>query len=1105
MSYERYEDTECSSLEGKERFLCFMLKNLFWFDKPELSFGVYRVFKKKKKLIEKVLGEIANDIENKLTEEGSFEKLKGFVMENTEELLSKIERDRIEKSSDIDRLIETLRKIREDYEIQLEEAPEEDKEGLQEIINKLNVLIEEIHQKKDLKSSDIYNHLYNFFSLYYHKGDFGYTKNRYNIFQVSYTEKDFITQEGTSKIVCEESPTEKYDGSEVLFRWQTWDTYYIKTLKYTKDYEVKNLKLFGKILNAKFTIDLSLGEGENKKKLKLEKIQEQKGKLILTFTFSDTETKIDEVAMKILKALRVKENSLKLKNPITGTEKEISLKELLVKGSEKSLATRMAFLNKINFPDKGKINDKEKVERVFEENKDLKGVWKLLRSIALFIEGSESDYFIHKNLKRFLTKELDKYIKNRIFSDTDDLLNNPNTWEKLITLARIFKENAQKLIDVLAQIEDFQKKLWEMRKLVKRAEYIIASNLIKDEEILILALENESQRKDWQELGIPLPDGIEDLKSKSYPIDTKHFSLEQKYRILSCIDDLEEKLSGVLIKSENFQALKFLEPKYRERVKTIYIDPPYNTGSDDFLYKDNYLHSSWLTMMENRLELAKELLKNNGVIFINIDDHELDNLSKLIKHIFGDSNFVTNFIRIATKRYKGDVKHVDIIHDYILTFAKSKELINLKENKEKHDDSKYKEIDEYVEERGKHLLRPLDNNSIRYSPQLDYEITAPDGTKIVAGGDYKKYLERKQGNYKSKDWCFRWKKEKFEWGLKNGFIVFKEDENGKLRVYFKIYQYVDNDLKPRNPFKSPISLLDGFYNNQGTSEIKNLGLDYTYPKPTSLINYLIKISSDYNSLILDFFAGSGTTAHAVALLNTKDAVNIINKIINLQKEIRKLKDKKTIEEKKEQLRKLEEKLIQIEFEKRKYILVEVNDYFDTVIIPRIKKLMYSLVWKKGKPQYPFGYFHVFKYLYLEQYEDLLDLYGDLSVEENDQMEFIFAKDFTKLTEKRILPLLQNPINGSYDLLETYLFHNAMSLKSVSYKEGVLRAELIDRYGKKVLMLLSNDKEKLIESLNFEDFSPYDRVVANIDHPDLEKIKKDPENVEFIKKKDLAGV
>jgi len=267
----------------------------------------------------------------------------------------------------------------------------------------------------------------------------------------------------------------------------------------------------------------------------------------------------------------------------------------------------------------------------------------------------------------------------------------------------------------------------------------------------------------------------------------------------------------------------------------------------------------------------------------------------------------------------------------------------------------------------------------------------------------------------------------------------------------------------------------------------------------------IKFTSNEDSIVLDFFAGSGTTAHAVALLNTKDTVDIINKIIALQQNIKKLKDKKTIEKKKEQLRELEEKLRQIEFEKRKYILVEINDYFDTIIIPRIKKLMYSLVWEKGKPQYPFGYSHIFKYLYLEQYEDLLDLYGDLNIEENDHKEFIFAKDFAKLTEKRILPLLLNPINGSYDLLETYLFHNAMSLKSVSYKEGVLRAELIDRYEKKVLMLLSNDKEKLIERLNFEDFSPYDRVVANIDHPDLEKIKKDPEKIEFIKKKDLAGV
>jgi len=1098
MSYRKYEDTECSSLEGKKRFLCFMLKDLFWFDKPELSFGVYKIFKKKKKLIEKVLGEIANDIENKLTEESSFEKLKEFVVENTEGLLSKIERNRIEKSSDIDKLVETLRKIREDYEIQLKEAPEEDKKGLQEIINKLNVLIEEIHQKKDLKPLDVYNHLYNFFSLYYHKGDFGYTKNRYNIFQVSYTEKDFITQEETFKIACEESTTEDYDGSEVLFRWQTWDTYYIKTLKYAKDYEVKNLKLFGKILNAKLTIDPSLREGKNKKKLKLEKIQKQEGKLILTFTLSDTETKIDKVALKILKALGVKENSLKLKNPITGTEKEIPLKELLEKGSKKPLATRMAFLNEIGFPNKGKINDKEKVERVFEENKDLKGIWKLLRSIALFMEGSESDYFIHKNLKRFLTKELDKYIKNRIFSDTDDLLNNPNTWEKLITLARILKENAQKLIDVLAQIEDFQKKLWEMRKLVKKAEYVIASNLVEDEEILRLALENESQRRDWQELGIPLPDGIEDLKSKSYPIDTKHFSLEQKYRILSCIDDLEEKISGVLIKSENFQALKFLEPKYRERVKTIYIDPPYNTGSDDFLYKDNYRHSSWLTMMENRLRLARELMREDGIIFVSIDDNELERLKLLCLNIFGEDKFLETFLwnNTSTPPSLSNISRKNA--EYILTFVKSKVTHKFKGRLPEGNDAP--------------LLNTGNPVRILFFPAGSVKFNIPDGIyykgrrKRVELLDDVEVIKGVNKNGFRLKFESKWTQETLDEEIRKGtyFIVKSEDfairykRKKDMEAWIIPDKYIDNLFLDK---KAGVGT-----NEEASKEITKLGLNFcSYPKPTTLIHYLIRMVSLREDIILDFFAGSGTTAHAVALLNTKDAVDIINEIIALQQNIKKLKDKKTIEKKKEQLNELEEKLKQVESEKRKYILVEINDYFDTVIIPRIKKLMYSLVWEKGKPQYPFGYSHIFKYLYLEQYEDLLDLYGDLNIEENDHKEFIFAKDFAKLTEKRILPLLQNPINGSYDLLETYLFHNAMSLKSVSYKEGVLRAELIDRYEKKVLMLLSNDKEKLIERLNFEDFSPYDRVVANIDHPDLEKIKKDPEKIEFIKKKDLAGV
>ena len=223
------------------------------------------------------------------------------------------------------------------------------------------------------------------------------------------------------------------------------------------------------------------------------------------------------------------------------------------------------------------------------------------------------------------------------------------------------------------------------------------------------------------------------------------------------VSDDADAPNHILIEGDNLEALTALSYSHEGKIDIIYIDPPYNTGNKDFVYNDSYVdsedsyrHSKWLSFMHKRLKIAKRLLSEKGVIFISIDDNEQANLKLLCDEVFGEENCLSNAIRITTKRVKGDTVNVNIIHDYLLIYSKNK---NYKINhKQKTDYSIYNLEDEFVEVRGRHLFRPLDNGSINYSSKSDYIIIAPDGSEIVAGGDKTKREERIKGKSKTKDW-----------------------------------------------------------------------------------------------------------------------------------------------------------------------------------------------------------------------------------------------------------------------------------------------------------------------------------------------------------------
>ena len=434
-------------------------------------------------------------------------------------------------------------------------------------------------------------------------------------------------------------------------------------------------------------------------------------------------------------------------------------------------------------------------------------------------------------------------------------------------------------------------------KLNGESKDIIQDNISKLKEIFPeIVTENNI---DFDKLKLILGDNIDESPEKySFNWPGKNQAIKESQKTSSgtlrpCKEESKnwDLTENLYIEGDNLEVLKLLQKSYNSKIKMIYIDPPYNTGKD-FIYSDNYkdnlknylelteqivkeeresigiklstntettgrYHSNWLNMMYPRLKLARNLLTNDGVIFISIDDNEEFNLKKLCDEIFGEFNFICNFIRKNKSGSGHDSKNIAIEFDYILCYAKNIDEVKINQEPVNVDnDPKYKLVDEFVEERGKYYLRDL-NYSGSYSEKMDYPIKTPEGSIIYSGGK------------KGKPNTWRWSEPKFKWGLKNHFIEFKKRDNN-WKVYIKQYQFVDNNNKyyvRENPYRALIDFSNGKGSND-FNEIMEKNV-FSFPKPIDLIEFIQKVGSNNDSIILDFFGGSSSTAHAVLKLNAK--------------------------------------------------------------------------------------------------------------------------------------------------------------------------------------------------------------------------------------------
>ena len=366
------------------------------------------------------------------------------------------------------------------------------------------------------------------------------------------------------------------------------------------------------------------------------------------------------------------------------------------------------------------------------------------------------------------------------------------------------------------------------------------------------------------------------------------------------------------LEGDNLDALKLLLRGYSGAVKMIYIDPPYNTGSD-FVYNDSFaqsqaeyerlagisdeqgqrfvlnrnsdarFHSKWCSMIQPRLMLARQLLTPDGLIFISIDDHEMHRLRCICDEIFGENNFIACFPRVTKKSGKS-TDAVANNHDYMLLYAKSD---RAQLSRQEQDTADFKLSDEHVATRGHyHLKQTLDYNSLGYNASLDYPIEIA-GQVFYPGSDPALYAKRQAGQHAQRDWAWRWSKALVEFGLEHGFVVVKNQ-----RIYTKTYERatIVGTGTAANPYRveykqrlrTPTTLdyTDNAYSNDNAKKgLKALFADnsgiFEYSKPCALVQSLVSLGTTPHSgdIVLDFFSGSATTAEAVLRANAADGGN----------------------------------------------------------------------------------------------------------------------------------------------------------------------------------------------------------------------------------------
>jgi adenine-specific DNA-methyltransferase len=893
------------SNERLDRFVK-LLKEIFELDKSDLDFGIYRVMNLRKAQVETFLAERLPKMVQ--------ETLAPFAQNNRDKIcaqMTQIEENAAGMGMTVDALSDTAPLKQKYLELKMQLAEGSDLAALE---------------------TDVYSALYSFFNRYYEEGDF-ISKRRY--------------KEGVYAI--------PYEGEEVNLYWANQDQYYIKTSENFKDYTFisEGITVHFRLVDATTEQNNNKESKDSKRVFMLFTEDEESHPGIKTFEY-------DADAAEVI---------IRFVYDIPKDKKKKYTEENYDAITKWLFSLRRAELNPLLAP--------------ISAGKGKEATTLLEKHLRSYVAKNTFDYFIHKDLRGFLTRDLDFFIKSEVMHLDDLDTSNEARVETYLAKVKAIKRVGKIIIDFLAQIEEFQKKLWLKKKFVVETNWCMTLDKV-DESFWPEIIANREQIDEWitmyaidEAAGWSDPPTVEFLRqNQNLIIDTKYYPNAFKEMLVERLGDLDEQTNGLMIHSDNYQALRLLHQRYREKVQLTYIDPPYNTDASKILYKNGYEHSSWLSLIESRLMEGKKMMSPTGVIEVAIDDYEMRFLNTCMDQVFGINNAISN-ISILTNPKGRDQGFIAQAHDYTVIYARNKMLAEThsfvlseeelakKFSKSKNGESlrelplKRTGTGKYREE------RPYMYFPFFYCPDRDELLVIPENLykKIYDAAtdsfddqfvsnvidEYEKagYVAILPLSSRGEKFRWRWGYKSCVAGVNSGVLFCKSIRGGGFAVYQ--YDFADDEATPKSLWFG--ERYDA--SSKGTNLLESIipGNPFDYPKSLYTVEDNIIIGSGGTDIVLDYFAGSGTTGHAVVDLNRL-----------------------------------------LEDSNRRYILIDMGEYFRSVTCCRMKKIIYAPDWKDGKPQQrDRGISQLIKYMSLESYEDALSNI-ELS-DDNDQLSSLLGEDY----------------------------------------------------------------------------------------------------------------
>lgn len=992
------------------------LREIFQIDRPELDFGVYRI-----------LNARADEIDHYLSSR---------LKERVADALATGSAANVEtQKRDLEEAIKAAQGLGVDPESTAK-------------VKELRAAIAAASSGASEHEDAVFSHLLTFFSRYYDKGDF-ISQRRYK---------------GDTYAI-------PYAGEEVVLHWANEDQYYTKSGEAFSNYAFRlddGRKIQFRLIAADTAKDNRKDSGKERR---------------FALAEERTLTRVDEDGEEYEEAIvpiSDEEGDLIIRfeycvfPPKTKQEDLVDQAVASVLGDENVRANWQALMQRVP-------TDKKPDRTLLEKH------------LTTYTQKNTADYFIHKDLGRFLRRELDFYIKNEVMN-LDDVQNAEafKAIEKALRTVQCLRGIAQDVIIFLSSLEDFQKRLWLKTKFVVAAHYCVTLDQVPVDLYPAIAT-NAAQWAQWHDLGMRDSDkrgSVEDLKAEPFlMVDTSLFDAQFRADLLKRVPDLTAYTDGLLVHGDNFQAITLLKPTFNGRIKAIYADPPYNTDSSEIMYKNGYRSSSWASLLANRLQASKPFLSSDGVICVTIDDEQQKELAFILEEGFGRENFLGSVTIRINPSGRITLRGFAQCHEYAIFYGNSQTSAISKVPRSDDQLARFNQSDQKGQFEWRNFRREGSASERSSRPKRFFPLYVKGETFRVPPVEWNasKAAYDVLENPEPDETCIypidaQGTERVWRWGLDRiakeaSDIVPKVNQRGELQVYYK-YRPNEEGILP------PTIWTDKKYSatEYGTGVLKSLfgsRNEFSFPKSIFAVEDTLRISlgKANSAWVIDYFAGSGTTGHAIINLNRADSG------------------------------------------KRKYILVEQGDYFVNVLKPRIQKSVYSTTWKDGKAKKSeHGVSHCFKIIKLESYEDTLNnlelkretaqqgLLDQLSAEGRDDYLMRYMLDieargsllsvqhFTKPFDFELNVAVDSA--GAFesrkvDLVETFNYLIGLTVKSIDIqlKQGFVTVEGTLPTGERTLVLwrdcelvdyktLTRLCDKL--AINPAD-SEYDVVYINGDH------------------------